>query len=202
MDLVGPTERPHVAKRIEVLSDMIEEAFATHAPKDEDVEDFEDDDGEEFEGNEDDDDDDDDYEEFDMDDFEDFEDDSSELELEPTKYLRDNCIKVSAHREKDVAKLRQELLDLAVERPWMFHSRMKSDRSDLELVTEIIREKLYRRFNQELPYMVPSDRHVKTLLGKKGDTLREVGTAARKDIEMLLGRKVHLYLNIRARDTK
>lgn len=29
---------------------------------------------------------------------------------------------------------------------------MKSDQSDLDLVTEIIREKLFRRFNKELPY--------------------------------------------------
>lgn len=29
---------------------------------------------------------------------------------------------------------------------------MKSDLSDLDLVTEIIREKLFRRFNKELPY--------------------------------------------------
>ncbi|RHY00270.1 hypothetical protein DYB36_013294, partial [Aphanomyces astaci] len=49
---------------------------------------------------------------------------------------------------------------------------------------------------------VPSDRHVKTLLGTKGDTLREIGTAARKDIEKLLGRKIHLYLNIRSRDPR
>lgn len=33
-----------------------------------------------------------------------------------------------------------------------YHSSMKSDLSDLDLVTEIIREKLFRRFNKELPY--------------------------------------------------
>ena len=33
-----------------------------------------------------------------------------------------------------------------------YHSSMKSDQSDLDLVTEIIREKLFRRFNKELPY--------------------------------------------------
>ncbi|RQM22266.1 hypothetical protein B5M09_008949 [Aphanomyces astaci] len=204
MDLVGPTERPHVAKRVQVLSDMIEEAFITYGPKEDDEFDEFDEDEDEVDGDneEDDDDDDDDYEEFDSDDFEDFEDDMSELELDPTKYLRDNCIKLSSFKDKDVAKLRKELLALAVDRPWMFHSRMKSDRSDLDLVTEIIREKLYRRFNQELPYQVPSDRHVKTLLGTKGDTLREIGTAARKDIEKLLGRKIHLYLNIRSRDPR
>ncbi|RHY01340.1 hypothetical protein DYB36_009248 [Aphanomyces astaci] len=153
MDLVGPTERPHVAKRVQVLSDMIEEAFTTYGPKEDDeFDEFDEVDNDE--DDEDDDDDDDDYEEFDSDDFEDFEDDMSELELDPTKYLRDNCIKLSSFKDKDVAKLRKELLALAVDRPWMFHSRMKSDRSDLDLVTEIIREKLYRRFNQELPYQV------------------------------------------------
>lgn len=33
-----------------------------------------------------------------------------------------------------------------------YHSSMKSDQSDLDLVTEIIREKLFRRYNKELPY--------------------------------------------------
>lgn len=33
-----------------------------------------------------------------------------------------------------------------------YHSSVTSDRSDLDLVTEIIREKLFRRFNKELPY--------------------------------------------------
>lgn len=34
---------------------------------------------------------------------------------------------------------------------------MKSDQSDLDLVTEIIREKLFRRFNKELPYMIEQE---------------------------------------------
>ncbi|KAF0741029.1 hypothetical protein Ae201684P_001927 [Aphanomyces euteiches] len=231
MDLVGPAEKIHVAKRIDVLSDMIEDAFASHSPKSseyseddefdwDDDEDFDDDDMEDDDF----DDEEDELDDFDMDDYdeEDFEDDFNELDLEPTAFLRDKCFKVSAFKEKDVDKLRQTLIDLAVARPWMYHSKTKSDRSDLDLVTEIIREKLFRRFNQELPYMitqenrgwtpfsdkslridqdlwVPSDRHIKTLLGKNGNTLREIGTAARVDIQKLLHRKVHLYLNVRSK---
>ncbi|OQR96039.1 hypothetical protein ACHHYP_17195 [Achlya hypogyna] len=219
MDLVGPAEKAHVAKRIQVLSEMIDTAFKEHYNPEPDFPEFEDVDEDEDE--------DDDFEfDEDDDDFEEFEDDDipvvAPLQLDPKTYLFDKAFKVSALKESGVKKLRAELLSLAVERPWLYHSSVKSDRSDLDLVTEIIREKIYRRFNQELPYqieqenrgwtpfsdksvridqdlIVPSDRHKRILIGKGGDTLRAIGTSARLDIQKLLGCPVHLYLNVRSK---
>ncbi|KDO19334.1 hypothetical protein SPRG_15395 [Saprolegnia parasitica CBS 223.65] len=229
MDLVGPAEKAHVTKRVQVLSEMIDAAFEEHYKPEPDFSEFDDEedgededpdfDAESFFASEED------LEEYEND--EDFDEDDllpsvTPLKLDPKTYLFDKTFKVSALKESGVKKLRSELLSLAVDRPWLYHSSIKSDRSDLDLVTEIIREKIYRRFNQELPYqieqenrgwtpfsdksiridqdlIVPSDRHKRILIGKQGDTLRSIGTSARLDIQKLLGCPVHLYLNVRSK---
>eukprot|EP00644_Phytophthora_capsici_P009736 jgi/Phyca11/118101/e_gw1.35.28.1 len=144
------------------------------------------------------------------------------LDIDPLAYIGENSIKVSAAKGYGMDGLKKTLLSLAVDRPWSYHSSMHSDLSDLELVTEIIREKLFRRFNKELPYtfeqenvgwtkfkdkslridqdiFVPAARVRKMVVGHNGDTIRSVGMAARDEIEQLLKRRVHLYLNIRVR---
>ncbi|GMF47276.1 unnamed protein product [Phytophthora fragariaefolia] len=78
--------------------------------------------------------------------------DGASLEINPLAYIGDNSIKVSAMKGYGMDNLKKTLLSLAVDRPWSYHSSMHSDMSDLDLVTEIIREKLFCRFNKELPY--------------------------------------------------
>jgi GTP-binding protein Era len=39
------------------------------------------------------------------------------------------------------------------------------------------------------------------VVGHNGDTIRSVGITAREDISQLLGRPVHLYLNVRVRNS-
>ncbi|KDO17048.1 hypothetical protein SPRG_17259 [Saprolegnia parasitica CBS 223.65] len=163
MDLVGPAEKAHVTKRVQVLSEMIDAAFEEHYKPEPDFSEFDDEedgedddpdfDAESFFASEED------LEEYENDDFD--EDDLlpsvTPLQLDPKTYLFDKTFKVSALKESGVKKLRSELLSLAVDRPWLYHSSIKSDRSDLDLVTEIIREKIYRRFNQELPYQIEQE---------------------------------------------
>ncbi|KAG6603036.1 GTP-binding protein Era [Phytophthora cinnamomi] len=144
------------------------------------------------------------------------------LKVDPLAYIGDNSVKVSAMKGYGMDDLKKTLLSLAVDRPWSYHSSMHSDMSDLDLVTEIIREKLFRRFNKELPYsfeqenvgwtkfkdksvridqdiFVPAARVRKMVVGHNGDTIRSVGMAARDEIEQLLKCRVHLYLNVRVR---
>jgi GTP-binding protein Era len=196
---VGIKEQIHVCKRIEMLSEMIEDAFTTNdalkAKRTNARKNVANDEEDLF---------------------------LESLVIEPsTKYLRDNCFKVSALKGIGMKDLKRSLLELAVQRPWLYHSSAKSDRSDLQLVEEIIREKLYRRLNQELPYqvqlenrgwtpfsdksvridqdlIVPRKYHIGVLYGRNGDTLREISRAARLDIQKLLGHAVHLYLYVRA----
>ncbi|KAG3111596.1 hypothetical protein PI124_g9233 [Phytophthora idaei] len=180
-DLVGKREQINLDIKTKELSQMIEEIYSKH-----------------------------------------YDAEGSSLKIDPLAYIGDNSIKVSAMKGYGMDKLRKTLLSLAVERPWSYHSSMHSDMSDLDLVTEIIREKLFRRFNKELPYsfeqenigwtkftdksiridqdiFVPAPRVRKMVVGHNGDTIRSVGMAARDEIEQLLKRRVHLYLNVRVR---
>jgi GTP-binding protein Era len=92
------------------------------------------------------------------------------------------------------------------------------------MVTEIIREKLFDRLRQEVPYAVAVDvehwqedtergqvtihaviyvgrpSHKAMVIGRGGEGVKAVGTAARKEIKELLGCKVHLELWVRVRE--
>lgn len=83
-----------------------------------------------------------------------YESEGVEVVMDPLQFTGDNAICVSALKGHGMKELKSTLLKLAVDRPWNYHSSFKSDQSDLDLVTEIIREQLYKRFNQELPYSI------------------------------------------------
>ena len=90
------------------------------------------------------------------------------------------------------------------------------------IAAEITREKLTLRLHQELPYQltvetenweerkdgsaridqmiyVARDGHKGIILGKKGETIKAVSKAAREELEEFLGRKVHLFLQVKVR---
>ncbi len=89
-------------------------------------------------------------------------------------------------------------------------------------LAELVREQVLRRTREELPHAVEvevseveeredglltvtarvwaeSESQKGILIGAGGRMVREVGTAARKEIEMLSGQKVHLDLSVRVR---
>mmetsp|Transcript_3738 Transcript_3738/g.9090 ORF Transcript_3738/g.9090 Transcript_3738/m.9090 type:complete len:588 (-) Transcript_3738:48-1811(-) len=113
--------------------------------------------------------------------------------------------------------LRSYLLNLAVDGDWKFPPDAFSDRSKLETVEEVIREKIYQRFNLEVPYTVQQENrgwtelpngdlridqalivkkrtHINMLVGQKGEALLWVLKRSRADLTAILGRHVHLYL--------
>ncbi|MEZ4749976.1 MAG: GTPase Era [Bdellovibrionota bacterium] len=95
-----------------------------------------------------------------------------------------------------------------------------TDRSEDFLISEIIREKVYKITRQEIPYSVrvdieryegptrkdiphflarvhsDSDSRKGILIGKKGDVLKQIGSLARQDVERLLNRQVCLKLQV------
>jgi GTP-binding protein Era len=107
--------------------------------------------------------------------------------------------------------------------PWYYPEDQISDLPMRQLAAEITREKLYLRLHQELPYSshvetekweekpdgsvrieqviyVERDSQKKILLGHKGETIRSIGTSARKDIAEILEQKVHLFLFVKVRE--
>ena len=97
-----------------------------------------------------------------------------------------------------------------------------SERSEKFFVSEIIREKIFEIFKEEIPYSttvdiiefkeekgrkdliraeiyVERDSQKGILIGKQGKALKEIGELARKDIEIFLGRPVFLELYVRVK---
>ncbi len=106
--------------------------------------------------------------------------------------------------------------------PWLYPEDQIADLPMRIIAAEITREKLTLRLHQELPYQltveteaweerkdgsckidqiiyVLRDGHKGIVLGKKGETTKAVGQAARLDLEEMLGRKVHLFLQVKVR---
>jgi GTPase len=107
--------------------------------------------------------------------------------------------------------------------PWFYPEDQISDLPMRQLAAEVTREKLYLRLHQELPYSshvetekweekpdgsvrieqviyVERDSQKKIVLGHKGETIRSIGQAARKDIGEILEQKVHLFLFVKVRE--
>ncbi|MBX2848295.1 MAG: GTPase Era [Acidiferrobacterales bacterium] len=96
-----------------------------------------------------------------------------------------------------------------------------TDRSFRFLVSELVREQLFRRLGDELPYAtavelntfklendvyhigadiwVEKNSHKAMVIGKKGEALKNIGEAARKNCESLLEKKVFLELWVKVR---
>ena len=130
-------------------------------------------------------------------------------------------IPVSAVKSLQVDVLTSLLSKHLPEGPQLYPEDQKSDQSLEKLICEHIREAAIKGVRQELPHSITvtidemskregkdlTDIHATIhverdsqrgiLLGHKGETLKEIGTTARKDIEGLVGGKCFLGLHIK-----
>ena len=107
--------------------------------------------------------------------------------------------------------------------PFLYPEEEVSDLPPRLLAAEVTREKVFLRLHQELPYnahvetegwherkdgslrveqviYVAREAHRKIVLGKGGSTVKQIGRAAREELTVLLGRKVHLFLFVKVRE--
>jgi GTP-binding protein Era len=124
---------------------------------------------------------------------------------------------VSAKSGDGIGALREELVDLLPEGPLYFPEGELTD-LPLELrVAELVREKTLELTREEVPHAVTveveemTDGHVAAalyvetdsqkgiLVGRGGRMIKEIGSRARPEIELLLGRKVFLELKVKVR---
>lgn len=125
-------------------------------------------------------------------------------------------IPISALRNKQTDVLLARLRELIPVSPFCFPPDQLTDRTDMFLATEMIREKIFRILGQELPYSmaVTIDKFEKTdkiiriygviwvekssqkaiVIGKGGQLMKKIGTQARQDMERHFGMKVYLQL--------
>lgn len=123
-------------------------------------------------------------------------------------------IPISAKTGMQLETLQAKLKSFLPEGPHLFADDQFTDRSTRFLCAEMLREKIFRRLGQELPYgttvdiesfkeegnlvrihaliLVDKENHKRMLIGDKGQKLKEMATSARLDMESLLGKKVFL----------
>lgn len=127
---------------------------------------------------------------------------------------------VSAKRGYGVDTLKTHLSDLMPEGVWHYPEDQVADLPSRILAAEITREKVYLRLHEELPYasmvdtevwkrlrdgsirveqsiIIERDSQKPIVIGKGGSALKAIGEASRKELEEVLGCKVHLFLNVK-----
>ncbi|TAK63459.1 MAG: GTPase Era [Bacteroidetes bacterium] len=130
---------------------------------------------------------------------------------------------ISAIKREGIKRLKEEIVNLLPVHPPYYPSDSISEQSERFFVCEIIREKIFEQFREEIPYSttvdiiefeerkdkkdnihaeiyVERDSQKAILIGKRGVALKAIGIAARKDIEKLLGRGVFLHLYVKVRE--
>lgn len=127
-------------------------------------------------------------------------------------------IPVSAEKELQLDVLLEMAKKYLPEGPPCFPEDMISNRSSLEIIKELIREKVVRFTGQEIPYVtdlkvdqfeydeakqmffikatifVDKDSQKGIVIGKQGEKLKQIGQDARLEVEQFLGKKVYLGL--------
>ncbi len=137
-------------------------------------------------------------------------------------YPFEETFMISAEKGYGCADLKAWLGDRMPESPLLFPEDQIADLPMRMIAAEITREKLTLRLHQELPYQltvetehwnerpdgsaridqvvyVSRDGHKGIVLGHKGETAKAVSKAAREELEEFLGRKVHLFLQVKVR---
>jgi len=147
-----------------------------------------------------------------------------ELSAEANRRARfERTFMISALTGSGCDDLRNHLAAALPEGPWYYPEDHISDLPMRQLAAEITREKLYLRLHQELPYSshvetekwtenkngsvridqviyVQRDTQKKIVLGHKGETIKAIGEASRKEMSEILEQPVHLFLFVKVRE--
>ena len=141
---------------------------------------------------------------------------SGYLSLLQEKNLFDEILPISARKPGDIHYLEKLLRKYAVKGAFMFANDQFTDQNMRFYVSELVREKILRRFNQEVPYSVAvvidsyqeyereirikatihveQESHKHIIIGKAGSGIREVGKQVRQQLEKESGVHVDIRL--------
>ena len=129
---------------------------------------------------------------------------------------------ISALTGDGLERLKDRLADAMPEGPWLYPEDQAADVPSLLLASEVLREKLFLRLHQELPYAltvetdkwenkkdgsvrieqtvyVRRDSQKAIVLGKGGRAIKEIGAQARLELEEIFERRVHLFVFVKVR---
>ena len=135
----------------------------------------------------------------------------------------DAIIPISALKQDGLRDLLIELAKFAEEGPQLFPDGMVTDQPDRQVVGEIVREKMLRNLDKEIPHGTAVEitrfvergdevieveatiycekkSHKGIIIGKNGDMLKKISTEARHDIERFMGAKVYLQTWVKVKE--
>ena len=126
---------------------------------------------------------------------------------------------ISAKENFNVENLKNRLIELLPIGPKYFPDDTWTDKNERFFVNEIIREKIFKIYSQEIPYatevntesfkiknkilkissliIVERDSQKGIIIGSKGESIKQIGIEARKDLESFFKKKVFLELNVK-----
>ena len=131
-------------------------------------------------------------------------------------------IPISALEKDGLDIIFDELEPFLIESPHFFPDDMLTDQPERQLMAEIIREKMLRLLDDEIPHgtavvieefkdektllsvraeiFCERESHKRIIIGKNGEMLKKIGSYAREDAEALFGTKVCLDLWVKVKD--
>lgn len=134
-----------------------------------------------------------------------------------------SVVEVSALTGKNIDLIIQAIFRYLAVGPPQYPAGQVTNVTNEFWIAELIREKLYLQTNQEVPYtatvqveqvedrkdkqntpllyvkaaiLTTDDRHQRMLIGQGGRKIKEIGSAARKELEIAMNRKVYLDLAV------
>ncbi|HEY8246344.1 MAG TPA: GTPase Era [Hyphomicrobium sp.] len=146
-----------------------------------------------------------------------------ELAADLGQYLPfERVFMISATDGDGVADLKRSLAERAPPGPWHYAADDLTDAPMRSMAAEITREKIFHRLHDELPYAstvettswterrdgsvrieqtiyVARDGQKAIMLGKGGQTIKQVSTDSRRELTQILERPVHLFLFVKVR---
>ena len=126
---------------------------------------------------------------------------------------------VSAKENFNIQNLKNRVIELLPEGPKYYPDDIWTDKNERFFVNEIIREKIFNIYSQEIPYtsevitesfkirnkvlriasmiIVERDSQKGIIIGNNGESIKKLGSESRKDLEDFFRRKVFLELNVK-----
>ena len=107
--------------------------------------------------------------------------------------------------------------------PFLYDSDYITDTPQRQIASEILREKLFLNLHDEIPYnlvvdneiwnekknnsieihqniYVTKNSHKAMIIGHSGNNIKRIGIIARKEMETLFSKKIHLYIRVKIKD--
>lgn len=144
----------------------------------------------------------------------------NQMDLYQRFYPFQVLIPISALQADGLDRVEMEIVRLLPQSPAYYPADILSEQPERLFVAEIIREKIFDKFQEEIPYastVIIEDFKERTkgkdyiyavifverksqkgiIIGQSGEALRSIGASARQEIEELLKRKIYLELRVK-----